>query len=61
VELGAGLGLQVHAGHGLDYRNVLPVAAIEDIKEFSIGFAIVARSAMVGIELAVEDMLALVE
>lgn len=61
VELGAGLGLQVHAGHGLDYRNILPVAAIEEIKEFSIGFAIVARSAMVGIELAVEDMLALVE
>jgi pyridoxine 5-phosphate synthase len=61
VELGAGLGLEVHAGHGLDYRNILPVAVLEDIKEFSIGFSIVARSAMVGIELAVEDMLALVE
>lgn len=61
AELGAGLGLEIHAGHGLDYRNILPVAAIEEIKEFSIGFSIVARSALVGIELAVEDMLALVE
>ncbi len=61
AELGSGLGLEIHAGHGLDYRNILPVTAIEEIKEFSIGFSIVARSALVGIELAVEDMLALVE
>jgi pyridoxine 5-phosphate synthase len=61
TEQGSSLGLEIHAGHGLNYRNILPVAAIEEIKEFSIGFAIVARSALVGIELAVEDMLALVE
>jgi pyridoxine 5-phosphate synthase len=55
------LGLEIHAGHGLDYKNVLPVAAIPEIKELSIGFSIVARSAMVGIEKAVKEMIALIE
>jgi len=55
------LGLEIHAGHGLDYINVLPVAAIPEIKELSIGFSIVARSAMVGIEKAVKEMIALIE
>ena len=61
VERGHELGLEIHAGHGLDYKNVLPVAAIPEIKEFSIGFSIVARSAMVGIEKAVKEMIALIE
>ncbi|MFH2043496.1 MAG: pyridoxine 5'-phosphate synthase [Acidobacteriota bacterium] len=52
----ADLGLEVHAGHGLDYHNVEPVAAIEDITGFSIGFSIVARAAIVGIDTAVRDM-----
>jgi len=55
------LGLEIHAGHGLDYKNVRPVAAIAEIKEFSIGFSIVARSALVGIEKAVKEMVALIE
>ena len=53
------LGLEVHGGHGLDYRNVGPIVAIPEIAELSIGFAIVARAAVVGIERAVLDMLAL--
>ncbi len=53
------LGLEVHGGHGLDYRNVGPIVAIPEIAELSIGFAIVARAAIVGIERAVIDMLAL--
>jgi len=61
AEHGHKLGLEIHAGHGLDYKNVLPVAAIPEITEFSIGFCIVARSAIVGIERAVKDMLALIE
>jgi pyridoxine 5-phosphate synthase len=61
AERGHELGLEIHAGHGLDYKNVLPVAAIPEIKEFSIGFSIVARSAMVGIEKAVKEMIALIE
>ena len=55
----SGLGLEVHAGHGLDYRNVGPIVAVPEIAELSIGFAIVARAAVVGVERAVLDMLAL--
>jgi pyridoxine 5-phosphate synthase len=61
AEHGHKLGLEIHAGHGLDYKNVLPVAAIPEITEFSIGFCIVARSAIVGIERAVKEMVALIE
>jgi pyridoxine 5-phosphate synthase len=61
AEHGHGLGLEIHAGHGLDYKNVLPVAAIPEITEFSIGFSIIARSAIVGIEKAVKEMVALIE
>ncbi|HSQ78997.1 MAG TPA: pyridoxine 5'-phosphate synthase [Candidatus Bathyarchaeia archaeon] len=59
AELGRSIGLEVHGGHGLDYRNVGPIVAIPEIEELSIGFAIVARAAIVGIERAVLDMLAL--
>lgn len=55
----AKLKLEVHAGHGLDYHNVGPIVAIPEISELSIGFAIVARAAISGIELAVSDMVAL--
>ncbi len=56
---GRSLGLEVHAGHGLDYRNVQPIAALPEISELSIGFSIVARAAVVGLERAVEEMIAL--
>jgi pyridoxine 5-phosphate synthase len=59
AEFGRKVGLEVHGGHGLDYRNVGPIVAIPEIEELSIGFAIVARAAVVGIERAVLDMLAL--
>lgn len=55
----AELGLVVAAGHGLHYRNLLPVAAIPRIEEFNIGHAIVARAVLVGIERAVREMKAL--
>jgi pyridoxine 5-phosphate synthase len=58
---GHGLGLEIHAGHGLDYFNVQPVAAIPEINEFSIGFAIVTRAAIVGIERAVKEMIDLIK
>jgi pyridoxine 5-phosphate synthase len=60
AERGAGLGLEIHAGHGLDYFNVKPVAAIPEMREFSIGFAILARAAIVGIDRAVREMIALI-
>jgi len=57
--LGRQLGLEVHAGHGLDYRNVQAIVAIPEIEELSIGFSIVARAAVVGITQAVREMKAL--
>jgi pyridoxine 5-phosphate synthase len=50
------LGLTLHAGHGLTYRNVKPVAAIEGMAELNIGHSIVARAIMVGFEQAVREM-----
>ena len=58
---GSKLGLEIHAGHGLDYKNIHPIAALPEIVEFSIGFSIVARAAIVGIDLAVREMIALIE
>lgn len=56
------LGLRVHAGHGLDYRNFAGFrAAVPHVREVSIGFSIVARAVMVGFERAVREMLAIVK
>jgi pyridoxine 5-phosphate synthase len=54
-------GLAVHAGHGLTYRNVTPVAAIGEIEELNIGHSIVSRSIVVGMESAVREMRRLVD
>jgi pyridoxine 5-phosphate synthase len=56
---GRKLGLEVTAGHGLDYHNVGPIVAIPELTELSIGFSIVARAALVGVSRAVRDMAAL--
>lgn len=50
------LGMQLHAGHGLDYHNVQPIAAIADMHELNIGHSIVSRSIMVGMREAVSEM-----
>jgi len=52
----AKLGLRVAAGHGLDYWNVQPVAGIDEITELNIGYAIVCRAVLTGLERAVRDM-----
>lgn len=49
-------GLIVNAGHGLNYHNVKPIAAIKEIYELNIGHAIIARAAIDGLDLAVRDM-----
>lgn len=54
-----GRGLHVNAGHGLNYRNVQPVAAIVQIRELNIGHAIVAHALIVGFAVAVREMKAL--
>ena len=53
-------GVLLHAGHGLTYRNVKPVAAIGEMRELNIGHSIIARAIMVGLEQAVRDMKRLV-
>lgn len=50
------LRLAVHAGHGLNYRNVKPIAAIPEIIELNIGHAVIARAVMSGLTAAVSDM-----
>ena len=47
------------AGHGLTYRNIDPIARIEEIEELNIGHSIIARAAIVGIERAVREMIEL--
>lgn len=57
----AGLGLGVHAGHGLNYHNVSAIAAIPEIVELNIGHAIIARAVMTGLTSAVSDMKRLIQ
>jgi pyridoxine 5-phosphate synthase len=57
----ANLGLEVHAGHGLTYNNVTPVASISEIVELNIGHCIIGRAIFVGLEKAVRDMKTLMQ
>ena len=56
ISFAESLGLQVNAGHGLNYENVSNVASIKEIHELNIGHAIVAQSVFVGLETAVREM-----
>jgi pyridoxine 5-phosphate synthase len=60
ARLGREMGLAVHAGHGLTYQNVQPVARIEDIEELNIGHSVVSRALFTGIGEATREMAALV-
>ena len=55
------MGLRVHGGHGLTYRNVQAIAAIGEIEELSIGHSVVSRAVLVGMDLAVREMAALLD
>jgi pyridoxine 5-phosphate synthase len=61
------IGLHVHAGHGFDYENVRPIAALLDanqaplIEEYNIGHAIVCRAVLVGLERAVREMVSAIQ
>ncbi len=54
------MGLTVLAGHGLNYRNIDAIAAISDIEELNIGHSIISRAALVGLDAAVREMIALI-
>jgi len=58
AEKAVSLGLVVAAGHGLDYDNIDAVVAIPQIEEVNIGFSIMSRAVFVGLERAVEEMVA---
>ena len=56
VKSARAMGLNVNAGHGLNYDNVTEIAAIKEIEELNIGHSIVARSVFVGLPAAVKEM-----
>lgn len=56
AQLAQRFGLEVLAGHGLNYHNVSRIVAIEEIVELNIGHSIVARAALAGLERAVKEM-----
>ena len=56
AELGAGLGLEVHAGHGLTFHNVQPVAAIPQLVELNIGHFMIGESVFMGLAEVIREM-----
>ncbi len=50
------LGLRVHAGHDLNYKNIIPVLRTPGLEEVNIGHAIIAKAVFVGLERAVREM-----
>jgi pyridoxine 5-phosphate synthase len=60
ASIGGGLGLHVHAGHGLNYDNTRAVVRIPELEEVSIGFAVIARGMEVGLYRAVKEMVEVV-
>jgi pyridoxine 5-phosphate synthase len=50
------LGLEVHAGHGLTYENVTPIAAIREVIELNIGHFLIGEAVFIGLGPAIEEM-----
>ena len=61
IKLARKVGMGVNAGHGLNYVNIKPLAAIGGIEEYNIGHAIIARAVLVGLDRAVKDMVDLIK
>lgn len=61
VAHGTAMGLQVNAGHGLDYHNVQAIAAIDGVMELNIGHAIISRAVFTGLPEAVSEMKRLIQ
>jgi pyridoxine 5-phosphate synthase len=60
AQAAASAGLAVHAGHGLTYENVVPVAALDAVEELNIGHSVVSHAVLVGMERAVREMAELI-
>ncbi|MBI1825346.1 MAG: pyridoxine 5'-phosphate synthase [Planctomycetes bacterium] len=56
IKVGREVGLEVHGGHGLTYRNIAPIASMPGFGEFNIGHSIISRAVFVGIREAVREM-----
>jgi pyridoxine 5-phosphate synthase len=54
-------GLAIHAGHGINYRNIVPLLTINEIASYSIGFAIIARALFVGLKQATQEMVHIIK
>ncbi|MBT1070489.1 pyridoxine 5'-phosphate synthase [Pelotalea chapellei] len=61
IKLARKVGMGVNAGHGLNYFNIKPLAALGGIEEYNIGHSIMARAMMVGMDRAVRDMVELIK
>lgn len=57
----AGLGLEVHAGHGLTYDNVAPIAALPEVRELNIGHFLIGEAIFIGLEAAIGRMRAVMD
>jgi pyridoxine 5-phosphate synthase len=58
---GMSIGLEIHAGHGLTYDNVKPIAAIPQIKELNIGHFLVGEAVFIGLEASIKRMRTLMD
>ena len=61
AEFAKSIGLEVFAGHGLNYQNVGEILSIHEITELNIGHSIIARAVFVGLENAIREMIALIK
>ncbi len=60
-DVGKDCGLIIHAGHGLTYRNIGPIARINGLEDFNIGHSIISRSIFIGIRQATREMIQLID
>jgi pyridoxine 5-phosphate synthase len=56
AEFGADLGIEIHAGHGLTYDNVGPIAAIPHVRELNIGHFMIGEAIFIGLEASIREM-----
>ncbi|HRS06808.1 MAG TPA: pyridoxine 5'-phosphate synthase [Candidatus Ratteibacteria bacterium] len=61
AEYAMSTGLKVHAGHGLDYRNIYPILSIQQIQEFNIGYSIICKAVFIGLHNAVKEMVSIIK
>lgn len=61
AEYGASLGIEIHAGHGLTYDNVMPVAAIPQVRELNIGHFLIGEAVFAGLDPAIRRMRTLMD